>query len=534
MKKYEEREYQTKCVNALYLDTINKYNPLIAVPTGAGKTVILSRFIIRYLDRYPHNKVLILSHTKNILQQDFDTLEDFLPDHFIGLYSSGLGIKNIEQITVAGIQSVYRKKTSKLFKDFDLCIIDEAHTISTKKKSMYQQFFSRSDYQIAGLTATPFRTRYGYIYEGEKAIFNKLSYDLTSRNKFNELIENKYLCKPCPLPPELQLNTENVKVTAGDYNLKDLDFKINREEITKEAIKSLIIYGKHYKSWLIFAINIEHAHNINMELRKNGINSQEYHSNNDNDKIIEEFKSGKIQAIINVGKLTTGFDAPNIDLICLLRPTMSPVLHVQMIGRGLRTFPGKTYCLVLDYAGNTARLGPINAMDIQRKRRGKNKGKAITKSCPLCGCLYHPTVKKCSLCGHEFVFKEKIKPKADNIRLIKKGSKYKWYNVTNVFYKIHKKKNRPDTLKVTYYCGIFSITEYICFDHKGYARKQALKWLFTRLMQDLNNPIDTPLKGANRKVTTQTVYDTAKYLKIPKKIYIDASEKYPKIKHIQF
>lgn len=533
MKKYEERQYQTECVNALYLDIINNFNPLVAIPTAAGKTVILSRFIIRYLDKYPNNKIIVISHTKNILKQDFDTLEDFLPDYFIGLYSSGLEVKNIEQITVAGIQSIYRKKTRELFKNFNLCIVDEAHTIPTKQKSMYQQFFSVCNYQRVGLTATPFRTKYGYIYEGKKAMFNKLSYDLTSMDNFNNLIENKYLCELYPFPPGLQLNIENVKVTGEDYNLKDLDFNINREEITNEAIKQLIAYGKNYKSWLIFAINIEHAHNINLELKKQGINSEEYHSNNDDDEIIENFKSGKIRAIVSIGKLTTGFDAPNIDLICLLRPTMSPVLHVQMIGRGLRICPQKKHCIVLDFAGNTARLGAINAMTIH-KRTGKKKGKLITKACPFCGCLYHPTVKTCGFCGHKFIFKEKLKPKADNVKLIKKSLKpeYKWHDVTNVFYSIHKKKNTPDTLKVTYYCGLFSITEYLCFDHtiargfKGYARKEALGWLSKR--------VNVPSIVFGSNITTYIVYKISKKLKVPKKIYIDVSEKWPKIKHVQF
>ncbi|MCP4552477.1 MAG: DEAD/DEAH box helicase [Bacteroidetes bacterium] len=522
MKKYENRQYQTDCVNFLFKDVLAGFNSLVAVPTGGGKTIILARFIAKYLDHYPDHKIVVLSHTESILLQDFETLQDFF-NKPVGLYSSGLKVKEIRQITVAGIQSIY--KQGKLFKNTDLIIIDECHTCPTKGRGMYWRFFDVVKCQRVGLTATHFRTGHGYLHEGKGAWFDKLSYDLCTMDNFNKLVDDRYLTKLYCKPPDLQLNVDKVKTTAGDYNLKDLAQTVDRDSITKEAIKELISFGKNYKSWLIFAINIEHADNINRILVKEGINSEVLHSKNNGDRhsITERFKNGKIQSLVTVGMLTTGFDAPNTDLICLLRPTKSPVLHVQMVGRGLRTASDKSHCLVLDFAGNTARLGPINNIQVPIKNKKKGKGQQIVKACVQCGCLFHPTVKVCDVCGYEFIFKEKIKPKFDDKEIVQRNnSQEEWLQVTDVHYKIHHKKDKPDSLRVTYKCGLYTINEYICYDHEGYARKIAENWVKQRF------PPDYTFQDV------EELYKRSEYLNVPEWILIDTLEKFPNIIDIKF
>ncbi len=518
MKVYETRQYQIDCEDALLADTLSSpdIHPLAAVPTGGGKTIIMSGFIKKYLNINPSNKILVISHTENILLQDLETLEDYFPEIFIGLYSSGLKSKSIEQITVAGIQSIY--KQGKLFKDTDLIIIDEAHSCPTKGRGMYWRFFDVVKCQRVGLTATHFRTGHGYLYKGKGAWFNKLSYDLCTMDKFNALVDEGYLTNLFCKPPSLQINVDKVKTTAGDYNLKDLAQAVDRDSITKEAVQESIKFGKNYKSWLIFAINIEHADSIYNELNKLGICTGVLHSNSNGNKhqITNDFKSGKIRALVSVGMITTGFDAPNIDLIILLRPTKSPVLHVQMIGRGLRPYPGKDHCLILDFSGNTERLGPINNIQIVPKRKSKN-GEPIVKTCPQCGCIHHPIVKFCNVCGHEFTFKEKLQTKFSKHDIIQKSNDPEWLNVTDIKYKIHSKKDKPDSLRVVYKCGLYTVNEYVCYDHDGYPRHKAENWVKHRF------PYLYEFKDVFE------LWQKSEYLAKPLQILVDTMQKYPNI-----
>jgi DNA repair protein RadD len=522
--QFEDRKYQTDAVTSLlkslYYDP--HCHPVIAVPTGAGKTVIIGRFVYKYLEWKPRVDVLILSHTETIVYQDYLALKKFFPGINIGLYSSGLGSKTIEKITVAGIQSVYKKP--HLFKDVGLVIVDECHTVPSKGNGMYRQLFKEIKATRVGMSATVFRTGTGYVYQGKGALFNKLSFDLSTLDGFNSLVEGGYLTKLLSKPPGMELNTEGLRTSAGDFNLKDMSQKFDRIEITNKAIDELVKFGKNYKSWLVFAINIKHADHIYNELKTRGIPTEVLHSKNKKNGGIakKKFIQGKARALVSVGMITTGFDAPNVDLIALLRPTKSPVLHVQMIGRGLRVAEGKDHCLVLDFAGNVKRLGPVNSVQVPKKKgKRSKKGDPIVKQCPVCGCLYHPSVKVCLACGHVFTFKENIKAHFGKEEVVAK-SKTKWVKVIKVQYDIHKKHNRPDSLKVTYFCGLTTAAEYICYDHEGYAGYKALNWVRHRW----NHP--------KLPADVDQLHKYSSYLTQPIEILIDLSAKYSKILEVKF
>ncbi|MES0340706.1 MAG: DEAD/DEAH box helicase [Candidatus Humimicrobiaceae bacterium] len=525
---YEERRYQVECEDALLTDVLenNDCHPVAAVPTGGGKTKILSSFIYKYLELRPTHKILVVSHTEDILLQDHAAIGNFFPGIKIGLYSAGLDSRTVEKITVAGIQSIY-KKSAKLFKDFDLCIVDECHSVPTKGNGMYQQFFQKTNMIRVGLSATIFRTGHGYIYKGKGALFNKLSYDLCNMENFNKLVKDGYLSELYSKPAELQLDTKGVKTSAGDFSLKDMSSKFDRDSITEKAVIETVKFGKNYKSWLIFAIDIEHADNINNRLIQLGIKSEVLHSKTKNSRhdITSRFKKGETRCIVSVGMLQVGFDAPNIDLIVLLRPTKSPVLHVQMIGRGLRVclWSGKTHCLILDFAGNVDRLGPVNNVTVPTPGKKKGKGKPITKMCLNCGCLHHPSVKVCNACNYEFIFTEKIKTTHGREEVVQKQKEI-WMSVTDVHYKIHRKNGSPNSLKVTYLCGIRSITEYVCYDHTNWkVKNKANHWVNMRW----NRPDEKPMN-------VQNLFYKCFMLSYPEKILVDTTYKYPHILDIEF
>ena len=522
--KFQSRQYQLDCATAWYKDIkIPGRRPIIAVPTGAGKTIILGILINKYLAEHPHNKILILSHTQEILAQDNVAMKVFFPDTEIGIYSAGMGYRDVEQITIAGIQSVYNKPN--LFKWYNLVIIDECHTINHKAEGMYRTLLDSMHATICGMSATIFRQGHGLLHEGKGVLFNTLSYDLTSTEKFNKLVDDGYLCELISVAPKTQLDSSMVRKSGGDYNIKGLAEAHDKDSITEAAIMDAIHYGKNYNKWLIFAIDINHANHINSCLYNHNITSVVLHSKitDDRTKVINKFKVGSAQAIVSVGMITTGFDAPNVDLILLLRPTMSSVLHVQMVGRGLRVYPGKKHCLVLDYSGNTARLGPINNVRIPHKKaKGNGGGEAPTKTCPMCQTITYAAARECRSCGHEFQFEIKLTSTSDDAAIVDKGEKAisKWMTVTHAQYILHKKMGSPDSIMVTYHCGLTKVKEWWCLNHEGYAGYKACHIVKNR--------------GYVGRISTEDVYKATPKLKVPKRILVNFAPKFPTILNSQF
>lgn len=487
--RFEPREYQANCVSS-WLDAFEspECSPLVAVPTGAGKTVIMCEFIVQWLESHPDHNVLVLSHTQEILRQNHAALLEYFPAFGVGIYSAGLESKRVRKITVGGIQSVY--KYPEKFKNTDICIVDEAHAINHEDRGMYRKFFNKVSCLVGGMSATVFRMGHGYIHKGDDTLFNHLAYDLTSIKHFNKLVEDGYLTKLLSKATDFELDSSKVKKAAGDYNLKDLSKTHDRHAITKAAIQETLAIGERYKKWLVFAIDIAHADNICAELRANGIDADVMHTRMEQDRIavVDRFKYQGTRALVSVGMVTTGFDAPNVDLLVVLRPTLSTVLHVQMVGRGLRTAPGKSHCLVLDFAGNTALLGPINDPIIPQRSVRKGSGVTAegfkpTKNCPKCKCINHARAYKCDNCKYIFPVKSprlKVNPDGTPVVAEKAGEGKDWLPVLHVHYAIHNKSGKPPSLKVTYICGVRTISEWVCLNHTGFAKAKADKWLSRR------------------------------------------------------
>ena len=543
----QDRQYQNEAVGAT-MDLMAEKpeaHPLIVMPTGSGKSHTLCLFVDKYVTANPEKTILVLSHVKEILEQDHAALEHHFEGVEVGLYSAGLFSRTVKKITVAGIQSAYNRP--ELFDHFDLVIIDECHLIPVKGEGMYRTFLeSMIDPTYVGLTATHFRLGHGYIHKGKGALFTDISYDLSDFEKFNKLVSDGYLSKLITKKTDLNLSdTSGVKKTGGDFNPKHLSIKFDRPTITDGALNEVLHYGKKFKLWLIFAIDIEHAVNIANWLNNNGIKTACVHSKmDDRDGVMRDIKSGKYRAVVNVNILTTGFDAPQIDLIVILRHTESPVLHVQMIGRGLRvvyadghdldTAEGrlaaieagpKQFCFVMDFAGNTARLGPINAVNVVEKGDKKGAGEAITKTCPACDVVHHPSVRICDCCGHEFVFEEKISSVASEQAVVKSQKVEKeWMDVKSVSYSIHSKKGSPSSLKVTYSVGLMSFTEWVCYDHTGYPKRQANSWVKWRWLGQ---------RDKKPKDLRELLRNTDLLMK-PKTILVSNSGKFPSIEDARF
>ena len=207
-----------------------------------------------------------------------------------------------------------------------------------------------------------------------------------------------------------------------------------------------------------------------------------YWQDDQREKILTDYKAGKIKALTSQGVLTTGFDAPHTDLIALLRATKSPGLYVQILGRGLRISPEtqKTNCLVLDYGGNVERQGPIDRINTASIKAGKGSGEAPVKECPECFELILAGLRACPACQYEFPARETLEGEASEAALLTSQIEPQWLDVDELFYDIHEKFGKPPSLQVTYRCGFETVREWICFEHGGYARQKAVIWWLNR------------------------------------------------------
>ena len=548
MSSFQDRWYQDEAVATTFelVKDDSSCHPVIVAPTGSGKTIIICKLVDEIISFKPTSNILILAADKRILEQNKSSLEDYFEGMEVGLCSAGLSSYDVRKITVAGIQSVFRKATD--FAQFDYIIIDECHLINTKQTGMYRKFLEKLEANYIGLTATHFRTGHGYIHEGESALFNEISYDMSSPDIYNRIVEEGYLSQLLSYPTAIKLTGDGCRTVAGDWNEKDLSRINDRDSITQGAITEVLYYGKKYKHWLFFAIDIKHCDNIVYYLKQAGISAVAIHSQaNMVDRKIEDFKSGKYRAAVQVNMLTTGFDFPGVDLIADMRPTKSPIVHVQGKGRGgrvvyadgydLSTIEGrvdaiengtKPHCLVLDFAGNVARLGPVNYVKVKRKGEKEGSGPAVTKMCKDCNFINWGGAKFCDNCGMEFEFKEKLKMEAGNEDIVKlsipKPSKeikteIEWYDVDSVSYEAFRpRRGDGDIMRVTYKCGRYEFSEVVNIDGKGYTRNTAKNWINFRW--------DTE----NKKPDNITeLIENCESLKKPRSIKVESGFKYPKV-----
>lgn len=383
------RDYQQESIEALfsYFEN-NEGNPLIELPTGAGKSVVVGEFCRRVVKQWPNQRIIMLTHVKELIEQNYEKLLTLWPTAPTGIYSASLNSRDLHQnIIFAGIQSVHNRAFE--FGKFDLVIIDECHLVNNKAQGTYRKFIDdlsrvNPHVKVIGFTATPFRLNNGLLTDGDERIFTDIAYKLPIK----KLIDDGYLSPVRTKGAETIIDLSEVKSSAGDYVRKDLDRAVHKQGFTDAAIKEIITLGKGRRSWLIFCPSVEYAQEISDLLKEIGISSACITGKTpkqERSRLLKEYKSGRIRAITNCDVLTTGFDAPATDMLVLLRSTKSTALYIQIVGRGMRISPEtqKRDCLVLDFGSNVERHGPIDAITITpMRRKGKKVHTAPTKQCP--------------------------------------------------------------------------------------------------------------------------------------------------------
>jgi len=485
----ELRPYQKAAIDACY-EYMRKSigNGCIVLPTGSGKSVVLAQMCSDAVSLWS-GRVLVLAHVQELIEQNAGKIKHFLGDNFVGIYSAGLKQKDMHQpVIAASIQSIYKKAFE--FEPFDLIIIDESHLIATSGEGMYLSFLRDAkivnpNIRVVGCTATPYRTGSGMIC-GPDNILNEICFEVGIK----ELIRDGYLCPLRSKASKTRIDTTGLHVRGGEFIANELEDLMDTDTRVKAACSEILEYTQERHATLIFAAGVDHGKHIQRIFQENHNIECGFVSGDSPDgwrkKMIEDFRSGKLKYLCNVNVLTTGFDAPNIDCIAMLRPTMSPGLFYQMCGRGFRLYENKKDCLVLDFGGNILRHGPVDCLRVS-DAAVKGNGDAPAKECPECCEIIHAAYARCPACGYEFPPPEKTKhdTTASSEGILSDQASVNEYDVQEVLYNVHTKKGAkaesPRTMRVQYKIGFGSyISEWICFEHSGFARQKAESWWMQR------------------------------------------------------
>lgn len=523
----EFRWYQDEAEKAIYTYyKTNKGNPIVALPTGTGKSVVIGKFIWGIFQRWPTQRIIQLAHRKELLIQNSNKLKELWPAAPFGLFSAGLKQKNAHMpITFGGIQSCHNAKDEFCYK-VDLIIVDEAHLINPKDVGMYAEFIRHLKainpfLKVIGFTATDYRMGQGRLTDemlddqgNNTALFTDVIYDLTDIKGWALLIEQGYLCKLVARATNTKIDISNVKVTKGEFNIKQLADATDTQWVNTQVVDEMCRLAEDRWAWLVFGIDIEHCEHLATLFQQRNYAIEAVHSkltDKQNDARLSAFRRGELRGLVNNDKLTTGMDHPPIDCIGMVRHTMSPSLWVQMAGRGTRPYdfnnpkqyiPGyefvKNDCLLLDYARNCERLGPINNPVIPKQPNPKG-GDMPVKICPKCGVYNFAAARVCDFCGHEFPINIHLETASDATAVfIDTGEDVvERIPVFQAGYSRYQKS--PETtpmLRVVYLTGHTKFTRIIenIMIEKDSARKHCERWWKQRHPMPCPSLIDEALK----------------------------------------
>ena len=477
------RDYQQRTIEQLYawFEAGNAGNPCLVLPTGSGKSHIVAALCKNALQNWPETVVLMLTHVKELIEQNAEKLRQHWPGAPMGIYSASVGKRQLgEPITFAGIQSI-RTKAAQIG-HVDLVIIDECHLVNHKDEGGYRQFLAdlkaiNPALRVIGLTATPYRLGHGMITD-KPALFD----DLIEPISIEELVFKNYLAPLRSKITKAKLDTSGVHKRGGEFIESELQAAVDTEDQNARVVQEVIALAGDRKAWLFFCSGVRHAQRICDVLIERGVAAACVTGETpqrERERLLSEFKAGRIRALTNANVLTTGFDYPDIDLIAMLRPTMSPGLYVQMAGRGMRVKSHTDHCLVMDFAGVVATHGPITAVQTPKKT-GDGNGEAPVKICDNCGELCAISAMNCPACLHPFPSPERkqLKLRDDDIM----GLHGKEMQVHEWTWRKHiSKTSGKEMLSVTYYgTNPFDplVTEYYPILHTGFAGEKAISALF--------------------------------------------------------
>jgi DNA repair protein RadD len=540
------RYYQQEAHDAVWQYLSNQSgNPVVVLPTGAGKSLLAAMLVeqARAFDA----RVIVLQHRKELIEQNAEKIQILLPDIKIGIYSAGLNSRDTEaDVVCAGIQSVHSKAHE--FGRRELILIDEVHLVSGNEDSMYGKFLADIQQinpraRFVGMSATPFRTGEGPIC-GKNKLFQRICYEAFT----GDLIREGWLCPVTNKPADATVDTSKIKQRGSEFISSEMAKAFDSGDKVAMACGEIVAKCHDRHSVLVFAAGVEHAEHVADTLRT--LTGERVGIVTGDTMPIERvaslsaFKAQELRWLVNCDVLTTGFDAPCIDAIAILRATMSPGLFAQIVGRGLRKHESKTECKVLDFGGNIARHGSIDDPNYGRATPGSGSGGSGVekngrgKECLNCGIDVPAGDKECPECGFRFPDepKDRHDETSDSTSTLTGMPDPEQWEVVGCTWGIHTKKaNGSRTLRVDYNVQPMDsdggnltqkvVSEWVCFEHTGFARTKAGLWWRVRSEHPEPNTIDDAVAYLDRHVArvpaTLTTQDEGKYTRIVSVEFID-------------
>jgi DNA repair protein RadD len=534
------RAYQQAALSALwdYLRCADG-NPALVLPTGAGKSPLMAAIATEAVTNW-QGRVGVIAHTQELVSQNADKLRQYAPDIPMGIYAAGLKRRDrFDPILFMQIQSV-AKRAHELGR-FDLLLVDEGHRIPLKDDGLYRQFIRdckrfNPHLRVVVLTATPYRLQGATVpICGPEHIATEIAYEA----RVADLIADGYLSRlvsKAGVTPDLT----GVHTRGGEYVESELAGAMI--PLVERTVADMLARVEGRQCGVIFCVNTEHSMTVAEALRRGGETVAVLYNGMkraERDDAIDGHKSGKYRWLVNVNIASEGYDNPRIDVVVMLRPTKSPGLYYQEIGRGFRVIyvdgfdlaltegrlaaiaaGPKPDCLVLDYAGNVLEHGPVDAIKVRSARPGKAAAVETgrSKQCPRCEALIAIGVRQCE-CGYSFSSNDPAhldRPVDAPVLSTDAPRKIATHTVRDICYSPHEKPGKTPSLRVTYHCGLRRFSEWVCLQHVGMARAKALRWWTARSDGPVPRTVDEAMALVHG-------------LRRPARIVVDESDKYPEI-----
>lgn len=521
------RDYQTRTLVSLWewFRTHPEGNPIVEAVVGSGKSIMIAEAIRQAL-AYPDTRVLMCVASRELCRQNAERLVSLWPEAPVGVYSAGLKSRTLDQrIIYATIGSIHRRWHE--LGQVDLLMVDECHQISAKDQGMYRDLIRHlltvcPHLRVIGWTGTAFHGNGVWLHDAESALFT----DIAARVTMRELLDQGYLAPLVTPRTETRLSAEGVRMQGGDFVVTQLAAAIDKEALVAACADELVRLGQDRRRWFVYGATIAHCGHIRDALRARGISAEVVSAttpHHERDRALALLKAGHLRAIVNVATMTTGIDVPELDLIALMRNTRSPVLYTQILGRGMRTAPGKTDCAVIDFTDTIEVLGPVDLIK-GRARPASERGEAPFKLCDACGARNAASARVCVVCGEAFEIIEKPphRDHASNAPALSTdiAPRLERHAVHAVEYQHWPGRDgkRP-TLRVTYRGPFMRIaSEWICLEHDGYARSKAIAWWAHRAP---DTAIPTDIHEAQRRAPLE--------LRVPRAVIVNTQPKYPEV-----
>ena len=372
--QYSLRPYQQQASDSAvrYLENkaVTKGAGLIVLPTGSGKSLVIADIVNRLDDH-----VLILQPSKEILEQNFQKLVSY--GHiFCSIYSASCGQKRISKATFATIGSVYKKPEA--FKHFQYVIVDEAHLVNESPDSMYMQFFKAlGGVRCVGLTATPYRLystsdgqgNFGSMLRFLTRLQGRFFTTILHSTEVGELLHAGYLAKTNYYAVDtIQIDRLKVNSTGQGYTDKSIRDEYRRSGFSGKLanVVERLLYNAQVprRGILVFTQFIEESEELIQHFPDISAMVTGETPKRERERILADFKAGKLKVVANVGTLTTGFDYPELDTIVVARPTRSLSLWYQIVGRAIRPHASKQASWVVDLCGTYRIFGKVEDLEM--------------------------------------------------------------------------------------------------------------------------------------------------------------------------